>query len=63
MIKLVLVESPSKCNQIEKYLCEEYKVLATYGHFRELSCEYLPLKKYNPIKLSVYLLTLVLFLF
>jgi DNA topoisomerase-1 len=37
MVKLVLVESPSKCNQIEKYLGEEYKVLATYGHFRELT--------------------------
>lgn len=37
MVKLVLVESPSKCNQIETYLGEEYKVLATYGHFRELT--------------------------
>jgi len=37
MGKLVIVESPSKCNQIEKYLGEDYKVLATYGHFRELT--------------------------
>lgn len=35
--KLVLVESPSKCNKIEHYLGEGYRVLATYGHFRELN--------------------------
>lgn len=34
---LVLVESPSKCSTIEKYLGEGYKVMATYGHFRSLS--------------------------
>ena len=37
MVKLVLVESPSKCSQIETYLGVDYKVLATYGHFRELT--------------------------
>lgn len=33
---LVLVESPSKCSTIEKYLGEGYRVMATYGHFRSL---------------------------
>jgi DNA topoisomerase I len=33
---LVIVESPSKCKKIEHYLGEGYRVLATYGHFREL---------------------------
>ncbi len=35
-MKLVLVESPSKCASISKYLGSAYKVMATYGHFREL---------------------------
>jgi DNA topoisomerase-1 len=34
---LVLVESPSKCATIEKYLGPGYRVLATYGHFRSLN--------------------------
>jgi DNA topoisomerase-1 len=34
---LVLVESPSKCATIEKYLGDGYKVMATYGHFRSLN--------------------------
>ncbi len=33
---LVLVESPSKCSTIEKYLGNGYRVMATYGHFRSL---------------------------
>jgi DNA topoisomerase-1 len=33
---LVIVESPSKCKTIEKYLGSEYKCVATYGHFREI---------------------------
>ena len=33
---LVLVESPSKCSTIEKYLGHNYRVMATYGHFRSL---------------------------
>jgi DNA topoisomerase-1 len=33
---LVLVESPSKCSTIEKYLGNKYRVMATYGHFRSL---------------------------
>ena len=36
-IKLVIVESPSKCKKIEEYLGEGYKVIASFGHLRELS--------------------------
>jgi DNA topoisomerase-1 len=35
-MKLVIVESPSKCNIIEKYLGKGYKVIASQGHFRSL---------------------------
>lgn len=34
---LVLVESPSKCHKIEKYLGPGYKVIATYGHIMKLN--------------------------
>lgn len=34
---LVLVESPSKCNKIEKYLGPGYKVVATFGHIMKLN--------------------------
>lgn len=37
MVKLVLVESPSKCETIKKYLGPGYNVLATFGHFRTLN--------------------------
>jgi DNA topoisomerase-1 len=37
MVKLVLVESPSKCETIKKYLGTGYNVLATFGHFRTLN--------------------------
>ena len=33
---LLIVESPSKCKTIEKYLGEGYKCLATCGHIRQL---------------------------
>jgi DNA topoisomerase-1 len=37
MIKnLVIVESPAKARTIERYLGEGYKVLASYGHVRDL---------------------------
>ena len=36
MKKLVIVESPAKARTIEKYLGQDYKVLATIGHIREL---------------------------
>ena len=34
---LVIVESPAKCKKIEQYLGPGYKVMASYGHLRELS--------------------------
>jgi DNA topoisomerase-1 len=33
---LVIVESPAKCAKIEGYLGLGYKVIASYGHLREL---------------------------
>ena len=33
---LVIVESPAKCKTIEKYLGKDYKVIASYGHVRDL---------------------------
>ena len=33
---LVIVESPSKCKKIEQYLGNQYKVIASYGHFTKL---------------------------
>lgn len=33
---VVIVESPAKCKTIGKYLGSDYKVLASYGHIRDL---------------------------
>ena len=33
---LVIVESPAKAKTIEKFLGDEYKVLSSYGHIRDL---------------------------
>jgi len=37
MRHLVIVESPSKCKTIERYLGDNYRVIATCGHFRGLN--------------------------
>ena len=34
---LIIVESPSKCGKIEKYLGFQYKCISSKGHIRELS--------------------------
>lgn len=36
-MKLVIVESPTKCHTIGKYLGDGYKVMASLGHIRDLS--------------------------
>lgn len=33
---LVIVESPAKCKTLERYLGKDFKVLASYGHVRDL---------------------------
>src|SRR4029079_19472949 len=33
---LVIVESPAKARTIERYLGSDYRVLASYGHVRDL---------------------------
>lgn len=35
--RLVIVESPTKCKTIESFLGSEYKVIACYGHLREIT--------------------------
>ena len=37
MTTLVIVESPAKCQKIEKYLGQGYRVMASYGHLTALS--------------------------
>lgn len=36
-MKLVIVESPNKCKTIGRYLGDEYEVMASEGHIRDLS--------------------------
>jgi DNA topoisomerase I len=36
MSKLVVVESPSKCKTLKKYLGPDFDILASYGHVRDL---------------------------
>ena len=36
-MKLVIVESPNKCQTISKYLGKGYNVLASKGHLRDLA--------------------------
>ena len=35
-MKLVIVESPAKCNKIKKYLGDNYNCIASFGHLRGL---------------------------
>ena len=36
-MKTVIVESPAKAKTINKYLGKDYKVLASFGHIRDLT--------------------------
>jgi DNA topoisomerase-1 len=36
MMNVVVVESPAKAKTINRYLGADYKVLASYGHVRDL---------------------------
>ena len=36
-MKLVIVESPAKCQTIKRYLGNDYEVMASLGHIRDLS--------------------------
>jgi len=36
-MKLVIVESPAKCNTIKRYLGDDYVVMASLGHIRDLA--------------------------
>lgn len=53
---LLIVESPAKCDKIEKYLGQGYKCIASYGHLQELtSLKDIDIKnnfkpKFNPIE-------------
>jgi len=38
-VNIVVVESPAKAKAINKYLGQDYKVLASYGHVRDLSAK------------------------
>ena len=38
-MKVVVVESPAKAKTINKYLGNDYKVVASYGHVRDLSAK------------------------
>lgn len=42
---LVIVESPAKAKTIEKFLGEDYKVMSSYGHIRDLKKKELSIDK------------------
>lgn len=51
-MKLVVVESPAKAKTINKYLGDSYKVLASYGHIRDLPSKEGAVDPANDFKLN-----------
>lgn len=51
MKKLIIVESPSKANTIQKYLGKDYKVIASKGHIRDLNPKELSIDIDNDFKI------------
>ena len=50
-MKLVIVESPAKAQTINKYLGNDYKVIASVGHVRDLP--------YHPKMVQFFLKTIL----
>ena len=44
---LVIVESPAKAKTIEKFLGDDYKVMSSYGHIRDLKKHELSIDEQN----------------
>ena len=36
MVKIIIVESPAKCKKINGFVGNGYKVMASFGHIRDL---------------------------
>lgn len=54
--KLVIVESPAKAKTINKFLGKEYKILASYGHVRDLPKKKLGVEIEKAFKPKYYIL-------
>lgn len=52
MKKLIIVESPSKANTIQKYLGKDFKVMASAGHIRDLHPKELSIDIENNFKIT-----------
>ena len=52
---LVIVESPAKAKTIEKYLGKDFKVLASYGHVRDLVPKEGAVETDNGFKMNYYI--------
>ena len=62
-MNLVIVESPAKAKTINKYLGDNYKVLASYGHVRDLPSKNGSVDPENNFKMQWELDTLLEFQF
>ena len=63
-MNLVIVESPAKAKTINKYLGKNYKVLASYGHVRDLPSKNGSVDPENNFELNSFLfITFVIILY